>query len=447
MDFPNHFVWGAASSAYQTEGSPLVDGGGESVWDEFSKTAGHIADGDDGSTACDGYRRFEQDVGLLSEMGLRAYRFSTSWARIDPKGDGQWNEKALDYYDRVVDACLNRGITPYMTLFHWETPQAVESRGGWQSRDAALRFGAYAAHMAERFRGRVKNYFTLNEPEIVLLLGYTQGLHAPGKKLSQPEVFECWRNMLLAQGYAQLAIKAADGKASSGIVTTGRLCYGVSPEDDEAAREETFALRDQDWLFTHNIVLDPVCLGRLEAPPGSKLAALADTVSPTDWQIIHSRPDMIGLNVYNGNQVRQGKDGSAEYLPRPKGFPRTALKWPVTPEIMNAPLRYIQQRYHKPLYITECGQSCNDRIFLDGGVHDGDRIDFLRRYLLSLREGLSGSGVRGFFHWSLTDNFEWHSGYGERFGLVYIDYETQRRIPKDSAKWYASVARSNGATL
>lgn len=447
MGFPKDFIWGAASSAYQTEGSPTADGGGESVWDEFCRVPGSIADGESGAVACDGYNRFGQDVALLADMGLGAYRFSASWARVDPEGRGGWNQKGLDYYDRLVDRCLERGVEPWLTLFHWETPLALERRGGWLSRETALRFGEYAEVMAERLKGRVKHYFTLNEPEIVLLLGYSLGLHAPGKRLAQAEVFECWRNLLLAHGCAARALRSVDGAAGVGIVSTGRLCYPESPDDDEAARRESFALRDDDWLFTHSLVLDPVCLGRLEAEPGSKLEALIAALPEADRELMRAQPDMIGLNVYNGHQVRAGENGAAQYVARERGFARTALKWPVTPEIMGDSLRYIQQRYKRPLYITECGQSCNDRIFLDGSVHDADRIDFLRRYLTSLRDGLDKSGVRGFFHWSLTDNFEWHSGYGERFGLIYIDYPSQRRIPKDSALWYAQLARTNGGSL
>ncbi len=447
MTFPKDFIWGAASSAYQTEGSPLADGGGESVWDQFCRRPGSIADGESGAVACDGYHRFAEDIGLLADMGLRAYRFSASWARIDPEGRGWWNQKGLDYYDRLVDCCLEKGVEPWLTLYHWETPLAIEARGGWLSEETALRFGEYGQLMAERFRGRVKNYFTLNEPEIVLLLGYCQGLHAPGRKLTQAELFHCWRNMLLAHGHAARGVRAADGTAQVGIVSTGRLCYPLTEKDREAARRETFALRDTDWLFTHNIVLDPVCRGSLAAEKGSELEKLAAAVPDRDWQLMRAEPDIIGLNVYNGSQVKSGRDGAAEYVTRERGYARTALKWPVTPEIMRDSLGYIQQRYRKPLYITECGQSCNDRIYLDGRVHDIDRIDFLRRYLKYLGEGLSESDVRGFFHWSLTDNFEWHSGYGERFGLIYIDYQSQRRILKDSALWYAELARENGASL
>ena len=444
--FPKDFIWGAASSAYQTEGSPLADGGGRSVWDEFCAQKGRIADGGSGAVACDGYHRFEEDIALLAGMGLSAYRFSTSWARIDPKGTGEWNQAGLEYYDRVVDCCLKYHVTPWMTLFHWETPQALEDKGGWLNSGTAEAFGRFAGMMAEHFKGRVQNYFTMNEPEIVLGMGYGNGLHAPGRQLPQEQLFTCWKNLMLGQGLAAKAMRRADREAVVGLVSTGRLCYPEREEDDEAARQETFALYDNDWTFSHNLVMDPAVLGFLNTSPGTKLHELAQTLTTEEWEVIHSQPDIIGLNVYNGHQVRAAA-GRAEYVRRYQGFPRTALKWPVTPEIMNRSLGYLQQRYKKPMVITECGLSCNDKLFLDGGVHDPDRIDFLHRYLRELREGLEGSDVRGFFHWSLTDNFEWHSGYGERFGLVYVDYPSQRRVLKDSARWYAQVAATNGAEL
>jgi beta-glucosidase len=444
--FPESFVWGAASSAYQIEGSPLADGGGESVWSRFCATPGHIANDDNGDIACDAYHRYAEDIELLAQMGLSAYRFSTSWARIDPTGTGQWNQSGLAYYDRLVDCCLSHGITPWLTLYHWETPQALEDRGGWLNPDTVEAFTRYAAMMAEHFKGRVKNYFTMNEPEIVLSLGYGSGIHAPGKHYDMGQLFTCLKHMLLASGSAMAAMRRLDPESKLGIVTTGRLCYPETPADSEAARAETFVLRDDDWLFTHSLILDPVCLGRFELEENTKLYSLARQITPEQWQIIQSSPDIIGLNTYNGTMVR-ATDRGAEYVPRSTGYPRTALKWPITPEIMSHSLSYIQQRYNKPLYITECGLSCNDKIYLDGGVHDPDRIDFLHRYLLALRAGLESSDVRGFFHWSLTDNFEWHSGYGERFGLVYVDYPTQRRILKDSAHWYSTTAITHGANL
>lgn len=448
MNFPKNFVWGAASSAIQIEGSPLADGGGESVWDRFCSLPGKIYGGADASVACDSYHRFEDDLAVLQEMGLKAYRFSTSWARIDPKGDGSWNEAGVAYYDRAVSRLLESGIEPYVTLHHWELPQALEDKGGWLNPETAHAFARFAGMMAERFRGRVKHYFTINEPQCILHLGYDKGWHAPGRTLDQRGLFACWKHLMLAHGLSMRAVKAADPDAQVGLASTGRLCY---PETDSAgdlaaSERATFRLFDDDWAFTHGPVLDAVCKGVFPPCPGTKLEQLARAISTEEWAVIHCPPDFIGINVYNGSCVRA--DGEGEYyVPRATGYPLTAIKWPVTERVMNEGLGHIWKRYGLPIYITENGLSCNDKVYLDGQVHDPDRIDFLHRYLLELNSCMETADVRGYFHWSLTDNFEWHSGYSERFGLVYIDYPSQKRILKDSARWYKEVAASNGEIL
>ena len=444
MKFPKEFVWGAASSAYQIEGHPQKKGGGVSIWDTFTHTPGTIKNGDTGDIACDAYHRYADDLGLLKELGAAGYRFSASWARIDPNGDGSWNEKGLAYYDKVVNECLRLGIPPYMTLYHWELPQALQDRGGWQRRETAERFGRYAGMMAAHFQGRVKHYFTLNEPQCTVGLGHDTCVHAPGVKLDRAGLFGVMVNQLLAHGYAQRAIKAADPDALVGIASTGRLCYPEFeiPLDIDAARDATFAVSDDDWTFTHHWYLDPIVLGRFPDAEGTELGKLAAEVSAEDLSIIHAVPDILGYNIYNGHSVRAGKDGP-EYIVRYPGFPRTALKWPITPRVMDWGVRFLQERYGLPAYITENGLSCNDRIYLDGKVHDLDRIDFLTRYLQNLAKAIkNGADIRGYFHWSLTDNFEWSEGYQDRFGLVYIDYRGQQRIPKDSSRWYREVIRT-----
>ena len=446
--FPDSFLWGAASSAYQIEGHSMADGGGASIWDTFSHTPGKIANNDHGDIACDSYHRYAEDIALMKELGVKAYRFSTSWARIDPNADGHWNEAGLAYYDRVVDLCLENGIVPYMTLYHWELPQAAQDRGGWQNRETAYRFGDFAAMMAAHFKGRVRNYFTLNEPQCSLSLGYKSGIHAPGLQLDLYGQFQVLLHQMMAHGLAQRAIKAADPEACVGLASTGNLCYPEteSAEDISAARAATFPQPNDYWNFTHHWLLDPICLGRFPDASGSELEALVQTVSDADMEIVHTVPDMLGYNVYNGHEVRASGDGY-EYVVRYPGFPKTALKWPVTPEVMNWGIRFLQERYGLPCYITENGLSCNDRIYLDGKVHDLDRIDFLTRYLNALHQAVAaGADVRGYFHWSLTDNFEWHSGYSDRFGLIYVDYPTGTRTPKDSFHWYKEVIRSGTIT-
>ena len=441
--FPKDFLWGVASSAYQIEGFSTADGGGRSIWDTFCHTPGKIAYGDTGDMACDAYHRYEEDIRLMKELGVKAYRFSTSWARIDPEGTGNWNEAGLAYYDKVVNLCLEYGIVPYLTLYHWELPQALQDRGGWLSKDTANAFGRYAGKMAGHFRGRVKYYFTLNEPQCTTSLGYFQGIHAPGLRLTLPEVFRVHVNQMLAHGLAQQAILAADPDALVGIASTGNLCYPETetPADISAARRATFDTDPGNWIFTHHWLLDPICLGRFPDCAGTALEELVKSVTPEEMAVIHTVPHMLGYNIYNGHAVRAAESGF-EFVPKYPGFPRTALKWPVTPEVLDWGVRFLQERYGLPGYITENGLSCNDRVYLDGKVHDPDRIDFLARYLSCLgRAVASGADIRGYFHWAFTDNLEWHSGYGDRFGLVYIDFPTGARIPKDSFRWYQGVIR------
>lgn len=445
--FPKDFLWGAASSAYQIEGYSTADGGGKSIWDTFCHTPGKIAYDDHGDIACDAYHRYAEDIALLKELGAKAYRFSTSWARIDPRADGAWNREGLAYYDRVVDLCLENGIIPYMTLYHWELPQAAEDRGGWRTEETAKAFGRYAGMMAAHFKGRVRHYFTLNEPQCTVSLGHQTGIHAPGLQLDLEGQFNVLVNQLLAHGYAQRAIKTADPEAIVGIASTGRLCYPETeaPENIHAARTATFAVSDGDWTFTHHWLLDPICLGRFPDGPGTRLEALAKAVPSEKMAIIHAVPDILGYNIYNGHAVKVTETGF-EYSPRYPGFPRTAMKWPVTPEVLDWGVRFLYERYGIPGYITENGLSCNDRLYLDGKIHDIERVDFLSRYLNALhRSMVGGSDIRGYFQWALTDNFEWNNGYGERFGLVYVDYPTGTRVPKDSFYWYRKVIRTGRA--
>ena len=441
-NFPKDFIWGAASSAYQIEGFSTEDGGGASIWDTFSHTPGKIAYGDHGDIACDAYHRYEEDIALLEELGAKAYRFSTSWARIDPNADGNWNPAGVAYYDRLVDACLQKGIEPYMTLYHWELPQACEDRGGWREEETAHAFGRFAGFMAGHFKGRVKHYFTLNEPQCTTSLGYQQGIHAPGLLLELPDVFRVHVHQMIAHGLAQRAIKEIDPAAVVGIASTGNLCYPETEADVAAARSATFARAEDFWVFTHHWLLDPIVLGRFPDCAGTALEPLAASVTAQQMALIHTVPDMLGFNVYNGHAVRAaGQD--FEQVPKYAGFPRTGLKWPVTPQVLGWGMKFLHERYNLPMFITENGLSCNDRIYLDGKVHDLDRIDFLVRYLDCLHEAMElGADIRGYFHWSLTDNFEWHSGYGDRFGLVYMDYPNLRRIPKDSFRWYKDVIRT-----
>ena len=442
MPFQSDFLWGAGSSAYQVEGAWNEDGKGASIWDEFCHTPDHIENGETGDIASDAYHLFDKDLSLIKELELNAYRFSISWPRILPEGRGKINEKGLAYYDYIVDRLLETGVTPFITLYHWDLPLSLEREGGWENRSTAEAFIEYAALIAGHFDSRVKYYITFNEPQCFLGLGYGSGLHSPGRKLSEQAIVQCIHNVLIAHGGAVAAMRSAcTSSLSIGLASTGKVCYPAVNEAsaEQAAYNATFALQE-DWMFSHAWLLDAAVLGRYPEKL-EPFRVLNDTISEADSRIIGESIDFIGLNIYNGVPV----DNYGHKVKKAAGFPRTALKWPVTPECMYYGPRFLYQRYSLPVIITENGQSCNDHIFLDGVVHDADRIDFLARHLHQLKRIVEdGIPVNGYFHWSLTDNFEWHSGYGERFGLIYVDYETQRRMIKDSGYWYRGVIKSNG---
>lgn len=421
--FPKNFLWGAASASYQIEGGAREGGRGESIWDVFSHTPGRVKHGDTGDTAADSYHRWRDDVALLKEMGLGAYRFSVAWPRVAPNGDTNWNQAGLDYYSALVDALLEAGIQPWVTLYHWDLPQALQSQGGWQNRKTVRAYAAYAAQVGRLLRGRVRHWFTFNEPQCFLNLGCATGEHAPGLRLDDGALEVCWENFHLAHTLAADSLHETDGANLVGMASTGAVCYPASdsPEDIEAARQSMFALPQGVRTFSYALALDPLC-----------------------FEERYTRPDFIGLNIYNGTAVRMGDQGP-EAVPYPVGGPRTAMGWPITPEVLEWGPRFAWERYRLPLYISENGVSCLDKVFLDGQVHDPERTDFLARHLQALDRAIAaGTDVRGYFHWSLTDNFEWAEGYDQRFGLAYVDYATGERTLKDSGRWYACVAGSNG---
>lgn len=444
--FPSDFIWGAACAAYQCEGAWNEDGKGPSIWDDFCHALGEprVKNGDTGDVACDCYHRVEEDVALMKAHHLKAYRFSISWPRVIPDGDGEVNEAGLAYYDKLVDALLAAGIEPMPTLYHWDLPSALEARGGWRNRQVADWFARYAEIIARRFLGRVKRIMTINEAQCVVALGYGMGTLAPGLKLPDEELARIYHNVALAHSAAQRAIKAVSKDIQVGFVPCGEINFPQddTPEAREAAYRATFALTHR-WDFRFNIVLDSLMLHRYEDTAPAAVQKFAATIPASDWDLMEA-PDFIGINIYNGTEV--GLDGNP--TPRAPGRPLTACKWPVTPRVMRYAPLFLYRRYGLPMIISENGLSCNDMIFLDGQVHDPKRIDFLHRYISELSKAIDeGAPVLGYLHWSFLDNFEWASGYDERFGLVYVDYPTQRRIPKDSAAWYAKVIETNGARL
>lgn len=452
MGFPNDFIWGAATSAYQIEGAVYEDGKGPHIWDVFTKQKGKIYEGHHGDVACDHYHRFREDVKSMKGLGLRGYRFSIDWSRVLPDGTGKINEKGLDFYSRLIDCLLENDIQPYITLFHWELPYALYQKGGWMNSRIVEWFGEYAGLISDRFSDRVTHFFTQNEPQCFIGLGFVSGEHAPGLQLSPYETFLMAHNALKAHGKAVQMLRAkAKQPIQVGYAPTGTMSYPATPapQDIEAARHHLFSLPSvENWSWNVAWWSDPVLLGHYPEEGLEKYEPYLPRITSKDMDLISQPIDFYGQNIYNGKCIRMGENGDPEEVPRYEGFPRTANNWPVTPECLYWGPKFLQERYGKPIYITENGLSCHDTISLDGKVHDPQRIDFLARYLRSLKQAIQdGIDIRGYFQWSLLDNFEWSRGYSERFGLIYVDYPTQKRIWKDSAFWYQKTILENGNAL
>ena len=449
MGFAKDFVWGAATSSYQIEGTGRDSGKGQNIWDVFTKEPGRVYEGHTGDIACDHYHRFREDVAYMKELGLKGYRFSIDWSRVLPEGTGKVNEKGIDFYNALIDELLEQGIEPYIPLYHWELPYEIYKRGGWMNPEIVEWFGQYARLVAERFSDRVKYFFTLNEPQCFVGLGFLQGCHAPGVKAPLRDTFEMAHNALKAHGRAVQMLRAyGKQNVQIGYAPTSGMCYPEkeTPKDIEAARKALFALPDDlsNWTWNVSWWSDPVILGKYPEEGMKKYEKYLPVITDEDMKLISQPIDFYGQNIYNGRCIRMGTDGRPEEVRRPAGFPKTATNWPVTPEALYWGPKFLYERYRKPIYITENGMACHDTVSQDGKVHDPNRIDFLARYLKNLKRAAEEIDIRGYFQWSLMDNFEWDKGYAERFGIIYVDFETQERIWKDSAYWYRDLIRRNG---
>lgn len=453
MEFPKNFLWGTAASAYQIEGRDTNDGKGDHIWNIYEREPGHIYENQTGDIACDHIHRFKEDVAIMKKMGLKAYRFSMDWSRLLPEGTGRVNETGVKFYSDLIDELLANGVEPFITMYHWELPYELYKKGGWLNRDIAEWFGEYAKLIAERFSDRVKYFFTLNEPQCFVGLGYLRGEHAPGVKAPLRDTFEMAHNALRAHGRAVQMLRAyAKQPIEVGFAPTCGMCYPETekPEDIEAARQMMFSMSLQpsdNWTWNVAWWSDPVLLGHYPEEGLRLYEPYLPKITDADMKLISEPLDIYGQNIYNGRCFRMGPDGKPQEVTRPLGAPKTAVGWPVTPECIYRGLKYLDERYHMPMYLTENGMACHDCISLDGKVHDPNRIDFLARYLKQVKRAASEIDLRGYFEWTLLDNFEWNKGYAERFGLVYVDFETQKRIWKDSAYWYADVVKENGANL
>ena len=452
MSFRSDFIWGVATASYQVEGAPSEDGKGPSVWDEFCRVPGSVYQNETGDAACDHYHRWREDVALMKRIGLKAYRFSVSWPRILPEGTGRINEAGLRFYENLIDELVDSGITPFVTLFHWDYPAALQKQGGWLNPASPRWFRDYARLVAERFAGKVKYYFTLNEPQCFLGMGHGLGLHAPGLRLSPPDLMLAVHHVLLAHGLAVGALREYGGDGLKiGLAQCGAVRFPASDsaQDEAAARRAMFDIPDSpaDVLGGVPLWSDPIFRGEYPELLFRKYGAWMPEIGPDDRKIISSPIDFFGQNIYTGTPVAADGDGYRA-VPYPTGTPKSAMGWPCVPQCMYWGPKFLYEAYGKPVVIAENGISALDDVSLDGGVHDAERINYTRRHLLALRRAAEeGADVAGYFHWSLMDNFEWQHGYNERFGLVYVDYRTQRRIPKDSAAWYGEVIRLNGENL
>ncbi len=438
LTFPDGFIWGAATASYQIEGAAREDGRGESIWDRFSHAPGRVRNGETGDVACDHYHRYRDDVALLAGLGLNAYRFSVSWSRVLPTGTGTVNPAGLDFYDRLVDELLAHEIAPFVTLYHWDLPQALEDAGGWPVRATAEAFGDYAGIVAGRLGDRVRSIATINEPWVAADHGYRTGMHAPGR--SDPfAAIAAAHNLLVAHGLGMQAIRSAAPRTSAGIVLNLAPIHPASnhPLDLEAAAAE------HNWL--NRWYLDPlVGRGYPEAPAWAAGHARAD-IRGGDMELIAAPLDFLGVNYYSRNRAR------SPILPPlgPAGDPveRTGIGWEVYPAGLGEILDFVVARTGAlPLFITENGAAYP--VSESEPARDPARVSFLRRHLAVAHQALErGVPLRGYFVWSLLDNFEWAQGYGPRFGVVHVDYETQERRIRDSGRFMGAVARSGRLPL
>ncbi|MBX3389730.1 MAG: beta-glucosidase [Phycisphaeraceae bacterium] len=448
--FGEGFVWGAGSSSYQIEGAFAQDGRGLSIWDTLCRRPGAIHNGETGDVACDHYNRMSEDVALMGRVGLQAYRFSVAWPRVLPLGIGKVNEAGLAFYDRLVDALLEANIQPWLTLYHWDLPQALFDRGGWLSPEIPAWFAEYTRVMVDRLGDRVRHWITINEPQIFVGLGYRDGKHAPALKLSIREQLTAAHNVLLAHGRSVQVIRERTKKpVQIGWAPIGRVEYPISETADEieAARRSTFALREPGF-WNNTWFGDPVCLGHYPEDGVKLYRKDMPRIEKGDMETIHQPIDFYGVNVYSGVPVKIGANGNAEIVPWAPGVPTSTMRWPVAPKALYWGPRFLHERYKLPIVITENGMANLDWIASDGRVHDPQRIDYTRSHLLEFeRAGADGVPVGGYFHWAILDNFEWAEGYKERFGLIHVDFATQKRTLKDSAYWYAEVIRTHGGHL
>ena len=439
--FPQGFVWGVATAAPQIEGAAFTDGKGESVWDRFSRQPEKVHDNDRLDVACDHYNRFEEDIALMRSLGVRHYRLSLAWPRIYPAGDGPVNQAGLEFYHRLFAALQRAGLTPWVTLFHWDLPQALEERGGWTSAVTVEAFARYADTVVQAFQGQVKHWITLNEIRCFTMLGYGYGTKAPGLQLPAAQLNQTYHHALLCHGHAVRAVRQYGGAgARVGLTDNSDICMPVTETEADIAAARAWYLRHNEHL------LGAIYGGGYSASYLERCGDAAPRVGPGDFALISQPTDFLGLNLYTGTFIRAGADGVAQDLPLPPRYPKADSPWlHLAPQVMYWGTRLAQECYGvREIYVTENGCGYNDEQVVQGEVLDLHRREYLRSHLRDLRRAIAdGVPVAGYFLWSFMDNFEWEDGYQRRFGIVHVDYATQKRTPKLSAQYYTRIIQEN----
>lgn len=434
IQFPHNFIWGAATASYQIEGAWNEDGKGESIWDRFSHTPGKIAEGHTGDIACDHYHRWREDIALMRQLGLKAYRFSVSWPRVLPAGFGRVNLPGLDFYDRLTDALLAANIEPFITLHHWDYPQALYEQGGWTRRDNLAYFADYASIMVKRLGDRIRRWATFNEPGVIAWDGYVSGEHAPGEQ-DLKKARQVTHNLMVAHGLAVQAIRATNPNLEVGIVLSQ---WGVDPASSDPA---DVAAANHVWNSGETAFLHPIFTGHYHPEMIDAMQGDLPEIKPGDMALISQKLDFLGINSYS-RSVISAQEGRLSPIP---GSEYTEMDWEVCAPAFRRVLVKMNNDYHlPPIYITENGAAFKDVVSPDGKIHDDRRLDYLRQYFTQVRLAMQdGVDVRGYFVWSLLDNFEWGHGFTKRFGLIRVDYDTLKRTIKDSGEWYSRVIAAN----
>lgn len=446
--FCKDFLWGAASAAHQIEGAYLEDGKGMGIWDTFGQEPGYIIRNENGNVACDHYHRYREDVAIMKELGLKSYRFSVSWPRVMPEGYGTVNEKGLQFYIDLVNELTEAGIEPMVTLFHWNLPTSIYELGGWENPQVVDWFEQYTDVVTTALGKKVKYWMTFNEPQLFIGAGLNAGVFAPFEKKSTEALMRISKNVYLAHGKAVRIIRKNCQNSIVGMAPTGEIVIprDMNAESIERARKLSFSMKKESFTSSITWWSDPVFFGKIPEDAQAIFGECLPMLTEEEWEIVTEPLDFYGFNIYQG---LEDLDSTEEYGPYAyPGSPKTSMDWNVTPEVLYWSCRFLYERYGKPIMITENGMSSFDWVSLDGKVHDPNRIDFLHRYLRSIKDAVSeGIPVLGYQYWSIMDNFEWINGYDKRFGLVYVDYRTQKRTIKDSACWYRDVIATNGEIL